>query len=85
MMFKIPKEDGLLFVFKKEKHIALHTFFVFLPIDIIYLNRNRKVIKIIKKALPFTFLINPVKCQYILELKDSKNIRLNEKINLQTA
>jgi len=82
LMFRFPKNDGLLFIFKKEKYISLHMFFVFYPIDIIYLNQNKIIIKIIKKALPFTLFIPPVKCKYILELKNSKNLKLNEKILL---
>ena len=75
LMFRFPKEDGLLFVFKKEKPVSLHTFFVFFPIDVVYINKNKKVIKIIKKVLPFTLYLRPIKCKYILELKDSKNIK----------
>lgn len=81
-MFRFTKNDGLLFIFNKEKFIALHTLFVFQKLDIIYLNREKKIIKILKNVLPFTLFIPPVKCKYILELKNSKNLKLNEKLKI---
>lgn len=81
LMFRFPRNDGLLFVFNKEKPIALHMFFVFFTIDIVYLNKNKKVIKILKKVKPFTPYIKAVKCEYILELKGAKNLQINDKIS----
>ena len=78
LMFRFPKNDGILFVFKKAKYIALHTFFVFYPIDIIYLNKDKKVIKVSKRILPFTLFLKPIKCKYILELKNCKNLKVND-------
>jgi len=83
LMFRFPKNDGLIFIFKKEKYVSLHTLFVFYPIDIIYLNKNRKITKLLKKVKPFTLLIPYTKCRYILELKDSKNISLKTKISFK--
>ncbi len=80
LMFQFPKNDGLLFEFKIETSISLHMFFVFLKIDIIYLDKNKKVIKIKKNIKPFTSFIKGIKSKYILELKDSKNIKLGEKL-----
>ncbi len=77
LMFRLPKNDGLLFIFKKELPVSLHMLFVFLTIDIVYLNKNKKVIKILKKVKPFTLHIKAIKCKYILELKDSKNLKIN--------
>ena len=49
LMFSFPKNDGLLFKFDKEIYVSLHMFFVFFPIDIIYINEKFKVIKIKKR------------------------------------
>ena len=80
LMFSFPKNDGLLFKFNKEVFVSLHMFFVFFHIDIIYINEKFKIIKIKKRVFPFTPFISPIKCKYILELKDYKNIRLNDKV-----
>ena len=80
LMFSFPKNDGLLFKFNKEVFVSLHMFFVFFPIDIVYINEKFKVIKIRKRVFPFTPFIAPVKCKYILELKGCKNVKVDNKI-----
>ncbi|HLC86635.1 MAG TPA: DUF192 domain-containing protein [Candidatus Nanoarchaeia archaeon] len=80
LMFKFPKNDGLLFVFEKEQKVALHMFFVFFSIDIIYINKKKEVVRIRRKIKPFTPYIPAVKCKYILELKDYRNIKVGDKI-----
>ena len=80
LMFSFPKNDGLLFKFNKEVFVSLHMFFVFFPIDIVYINKNKIVIKIKKRVLPFVPFIAPVKCKYILELKNCKNIKIGDKV-----
>jgi len=70
LMFRFKlKEDGLIFIFDKEKEVDLHMFFVFFPIDVICLDENKKIVKIIKNVKPFTFLIKCPKSKYIIELK----------------
>ncbi|MBS3152764.1 DUF192 domain-containing protein [Candidatus Woesearchaeota archaeon] len=81
LMFRFPKNDGLLFEFKKEEPVSLHMLFVFIKIDIVYLDKDKKTIKILKRVKPFTPYIKATKCKYILELKDSKNLYIGEKLN----
>ena len=83
LMFNIPKNDGLLFKFKKEKFVSLHMLFVFITIDIIYLDKEKQIIKILKRVKPFTPFIKSVKCKYILELKNAKTLRLNDKLSFK--
>ncbi len=85
LMFRQIKNDGLIFIFKKEKYISLHTLFVFYSIDIIYINKDKKIIKLLKKAKPFTLFIPHTKCKYIIELKDSKNISLKSRISFKDS
>jgi len=76
-MFRFFYDDGLLFIFEKEKEIGLHMFFVFSKIDIIYINDKKRVIKILKNIKPFTPHIKAVKCKYILEVKNYKGVNIN--------
>ena len=70
LMFKFKlKEDGLFFVFGKEKIVFLHMFFVFFPIDVICFDSNKNIVKIIKDVKPFTPLLKCYKCKYIIEVK----------------
>jgi len=70
LMFRFKlKEDGLLFVFNKEKKVFLHMFFVFFPIDVVCLDENKKIVEIIENVKPFDPLIICPKCKYVVELK----------------
>jgi uncharacterized membrane protein (UPF0127 family) len=73
-----PKKN-LLFNFKKETKINLHMFFVFYPIDIIFINKEHVVIKKVR-AYPFQPFIRGIKCKYILEIPEKNDIKENEKL-----
>lgn len=76
MMFSKPK--NLFFIFKKEKRLFVHNFFVFFPIDLIFLDKNYKVIEIKKNFLPFTIYLSKKKVKYLIEGRNL-NYKLNEK------
>ena len=66
MFSRQPKT--LIFIFDSEKIVPLHMFFVFYPIDVLFLNKNKKVVETKENFKPFT-LHNPRnKAQYIIEL-----------------
>ncbi len=67
LMFKRKLRDkSLVFIFESEQPVSVHMFFVFFPIDIIFLNKTKKVVFMKEKFMPFTMLL-PVKSRYILE------------------
>ena len=74
------KKRNLLFVFKKEKIIAIHMLFVFFPINVIYFDKNKKETARVK-AYPFSIL-KPRKAKYIFEAAEEvgpdflKNIQI---------
>jgi len=80
LMFKKIKNDGAILIFNGENFIAIHTFFVFNKIDLIYLNENKEVTKIKRGVKPFRILA-PEKAKYILELKTKNNIKEKDKLN----
>jgi len=84
LMFRKILNDGLLFIFERERNVSLHMFFVFYKIDIIYFNDKMKVIKILRNIKPFTPHIKAVKCKYILEVKDYKNIKINDILSVSS-
>lgn len=56
--------QGLLF-----KHASsLHTFFMQFPIDIVYADKNGKVLKMARAVKPFKLVAAPLRCFYALEL-----------------
>ena len=62
------KRKTLIFIFKTEKIVPLHMFFVFYPIDVLFLNKNKEVIEIKRDLRPFTFYSPKQKSKYIIEL-----------------
>ncbi len=71
--------------FPKEKKEIIHMFFVFYPIDIILLNKNKKVVELKQNLIPFSIYHPKNKAKYIIELKkgtikDNK-IKLKDKLS----
>ena len=84
LMFSSKIKNPLIFEFKKEGLYPVHMFFVFFPIDVIYLDNNKKIIEIKENLKPFSYYNPRVKARYIVELergfvKDNK-IRIGGKL-----
>jgi len=81
LMFSFPiKNNGLVFVFDMEKRIDLHMFFVFYPIDLIFLDKNKRIIEMKDKFMPFTFYTSRKKAKYTIELPYGTIKKSNSKI-----
>lgn len=84
----LSKMIGLMFQKKKtivldltlEQEVYLHMFFVFYPIDMVFLDKNKKVIGIKSNVKPFTPLIKSPKCYYILESPEIGKYKLGAKL-----
>lgn len=69
LMFSRKIENkALIFEFKREQISAIHMFFVFYPIDLIFLNENKKVVEIKENLKPFNFYTPKNKAKYVIEL-----------------
>ncbi len=79
------KQKTLIFIFNKEKIISLHMFFVFYPIDVLFLNKNKKVVQLKENFKPFRIIIPKKPAKYIIELPDKTikktNTRLGDTIS----
>jgi len=75
----------LLFVFSKEKIIPLHMLFVFYPIDVVFLDKNKIIVDIKQSFKPFSFYTPEKKAMCVLELKngfvDENNLQIGYKLN----
>ncbi len=76
---KLKTDQSVLLKFSKERNIPIHMFFVFFPIDAVWLNKDYKIVHIERNIKPFNPLINPKK-QAIAVLETNKNITKNLKI-----
>ncbi|PIZ13167.1 MAG: hypothetical protein COY53_06180 [Elusimicrobia bacterium CG_4_10_14_0_8_um_filter_37_32] len=73
------KDTGLLIKCPKEGRIqsAIHSFFVFFPIDVVWINSMDTVVRV-KRIMPFTFIAVPPKpARYVLELPAGAGINFN--------
>jgi uncharacterized membrane protein (UPF0127 family) len=53
---------------------SIHMLFVFFPIDVLYLDRNKKVVQVVRNLKPFTPLFVPEKhSAYIVEIPTGKS------------
>ena len=69
LMFSFPINDKcLIFIFDNARRIDLHMFFVFYPIDVLFLDEGKKVVEIKERFLPFRIYYSKNKCNYVIEL-----------------
>jgi len=68
LMFSKKQNRALIFKFSKEKIISLHMFFVFYPIDVLFLDKNKIVVDKKENFEPFTFCKSRKKSIYSVEL-----------------
>jgi hypothetical protein len=61
-------EAALLFEFKRPMMQSLHMFFVFYPIDVLFLDENKKVLDVKERFKPFTVYNSLEKSKYVIEL-----------------
>ena len=71
MFSKKIKDKGLVFTFNKEDKYSLHMLFVFFPIDVLWLDREKEVVWIKKDFIPFSLVTKPKeKAMFIIELPE---------------
>ena len=74
------KAKPLMFIFDKEEIVQLHMFFVFFPIDIIYIDSNNQVVEIKENFRPFAFYNPKNKAKYVIELPKGTIKKTNTQI-----
>ena len=62
------RKKPLIFIFDKEKIVPLHMLFVFYPIDVLFLDKNKNVVEIKESLMPFTFYKPKKRAKYIIEI-----------------
>lgn len=74
LMFRrnFEQDSGILFSLKKPKKFSVHTFFVFFPIDLIYLDSDLVVVDLKENMGPWSTYSPNTKASYLLELVSGK-------------
>jgi uncharacterized membrane protein (UPF0127 family) len=67
MMFrKTPK--SMIFAFRKEKIVPLHMMFVFFPIDVLFIDKDKRIVEIKRDFRPFGYYSPEREAQYVVEM-----------------
>ena len=70
LMFSKKQKKALIFIFDREKIVPLHNCFVFYPIDILFLDKNKKVVEKKESFRPFSFYTPKNRSKYVIELPE---------------
>ena len=70
LMFSRPKV--LVFYFSKPARVSLHMWFVFFPIDVLFLDEHNTVVEVKKNFKPFSFYIPSKKVVTLIEAPAGK-------------
>lgn len=69
LMFRIKLEDtGYIFVFRKEHIIGITMMFVFFPVDVLFLDKEKRVVEIVEGLKPFANYWPKKKAMYVVEV-----------------
>ena len=73
-------KQNLLMIFSKEKKISLHNFFVFYSLDILVLDKEKKIVEIKKDFKPFTFWKSKKEGKYVVELGFPSEYKIGDQL-----
>ena len=60
---------------KEEMITSLHMLFVFFPIDVFFLDKQKKIVEVKRNFKPFTFYTSRKKAQFVVEIPSSYNAK----------
>ncbi len=86
LMFSFEPKP-LIFIFNRERIVSLHMFFVFFPIDVLFLDEEMSVVEVKKNLRPWKFYIPKKMSKFVIELPmgtiDNSNTEIGDYINFQ--
>lgn len=68
LMFSRQTQSAMILKFGRETPVSLHTFFVFFPIDILFVDGDDRVVEAVGGMQPFTTYVGRKKAKYVVEL-----------------
>lgn len=81
LMFR--QKQNQVMAFNKERKVSLHMFFVFYPIDVLILNKNKEIVEIKRNFKPFTFWHSKEKGKYVVELAFPASYEVGDRVELK--
>jgi len=87
MFRKKLKDTALLFILKRPERVNIHMLFVFFPIDILFLDKNRMVVDTGKLKAFIGLKRSKTKISYVVELPagviENHSIKAGDKLTLK--
>lgn len=77
------RKQNLIMIFKEERRISLHNFFVFFPIDVLIVDKEMKIVEIKRNFKPFTFWNASQKGMYVIELAFPGEYEVGENVEIK--
>jgi uncharacterized protein len=65
------RKKTVIFENQKECITSLHMFFVFFPIDVLFLDKNKRIVEIKRNFFPFMMYTPRKKAKFIVEIPSS--------------
>lgn len=70
MLHKKIRDEAHIFPFDKKKKVALTMWFVFFPIDVLFLDEKKRIIEMKENFRPFTNYYPEKQASYVIELPE---------------
>ncbi len=87
LMFTFKIKNPLIFDFKKEKYVSLHMFFVFYPIDVVFLDSEKRIVDLKENFKPFTTYSSKKKAKYVIEINQGTikehKLQINDRLDFR--
>jgi len=85
MCHKKIVDEAHIFLFNEKKRVALTMWFVFFPIDVLYLDENKKIVEIKENFKPFKNYYPKKEAMFVIELPNGtvkeKKLKIEDKLN----
>jgi len=81
LMFTKKRDRALVFIYGTDAKRSLHMFFVFYPIDVLFLDKEKKVVEIRENFRPSTMYMPKHSSRYIIEMPAAKVQEHKIKVN----
>ena len=81
LMFR--KRQNLVMEFPCERRVSLHMFFVFFPIDVLILDKDKRIVEIKRNLKPFTFWKSNKKGKYVVEMGFKGSYNIKDKVEIK--
>ena len=75
------RKKNLVFVLSKPRRVGLHMFFVFFPIDVLFLDKDKRVIEMKLKFKPFRIYTSLNEAKYVVEISEKHKYKIGDIIS----